>query len=163
MWATPTLFVNTDAGSARTPGAGLRHNWGMSGRPRTPSSDKPRTPLAQRVQDLRLALPMTQVDLAAAVGVSRAHIGKVETGDDSIGAATLHALAVIFGVSMDYLWTGKHPSPPPPSRGRLVDEIEQLAILDLWQSIPRSERARVMRMIAAASDPEPSVDLPPAG
>lgn len=130
----------------------------MSGRPRTPSSDKPRTPFARRVQELRLQHKMTQVDLAVAVGLTRAHIAKIETGDDSASAASLAALAHIFGTSMDFLYRGAHPRPPAPTVGRVVDQPEELAVLDLWRAIPADHRARVIRMIAAAAEPEPPAD-----
>jgi transcriptional regulator with XRE-family HTH domain len=42
------------------------------------------------------------------------------------------------------------PGTPPSSR--LVNDPEQLAVLDLWLSIPRRDRMRVMRMIQAAAD-----------
>jgi len=101
--------------------------------------------------ELRQERGLTQEELALEAGVSRGHIAKIETGGDGPGVETLQALAVYFGVSMDYLKTGAHPT-TPPGAGRFIDDVQQLKILDLWEAIPRSERPRVMRMILAAAE-----------
>lgn len=119
--------------------------------PRSPVAGKSRSPLALRVQALRLERGLTQVELAVESGVSRSHIAKIETGDDSAGLATLQSLASFFGVSMDYLQTGEHAA-PPPTQGRLVQDPEQMAWLQLWEAIPADQRLRVARMVKAAAD-----------
>lgn len=125
----------------------------MSGSPRKPRANKKRSPLGERVLALRLERGLTQVELATEAGVTRAHVAKIETGGDAPGRETLQALSVFFGVSMDYLQTGAHPAPLPQG-GRFVQDPEEIAILDLWDSIPEAERPRIARMLrAAAVDP----------
>jgi hypothetical protein len=80
----------------------------------------------------------------------------MESGGDIAGRASLQALAVYFGVSMDWLQTGAHPT-PPPQHGRFVQDPEQIAVLDIWDAIPRNERPRIANMLrAAALDPAKS-------
>lgn len=153
MWDMPALNVNGCAGRSRTNNVGSSHNADMARKPRRPA-DLERTPLARRVLELRHQRGLSQVDLAAEAGVSRAHIAKIETGADAPGRETLHALAVYFGVSMDELQAGLGRS-PAPQQGRFVKDAEQLAILDLWEAIPKSERPRIARMIRAAADDPP--------
>lgn len=156
MWDIPALEVKPVVAPAHTKPVGSPYNLGMTSKPRRPA-EKQRTPLARRIQALRLNRNLTQVELAVEAGVSRGHIAKIETGGDTAGLDTLQALATYFGVSMDYLQTGTHPAPSPEA-GRFVNDPEQLAILDMWEAIPKAERPRVARMIrAAALDPAQAV------
>ena len=93
--------------------------------------------MAQRLRDLRLAGGLTQMELAVELGISRAHLAKMETGEDPPGRDLLESVAKFFRVSMDYLQTGRADA---PQQGRFVQDAEQLALLDLWDSIPASER-----------------------
>jgi len=155
VWDIPSLVVNRIEGETRTRSEGPRHNPVMS-KPRVPRLDIRRTPLAQRLVDLRLERGLTQAELAEAAGISRAHLGKMESGGDIAGRASLQALAVFFGVSMDWLQSGSHPAPSPQD-GRLVQDPEQIAVLDIWEAIPRNERPRIANMLrAAALDPAKS-------
>lgn len=73
---------------------------------------------AQRLKRLRLAKG-SQVKVADEIGISRAHLAKMETGGDLPGRETLQALATYFGVTMDYLQTGQQaPSPDLFNGGR---------------------------------------------
>jgi transcriptional regulator with XRE-family HTH domain len=152
----PSLTVKQLVGSSPTRIEGCRHTQGMP-KPRTPRLDKVRTPLAHRLVQLRIDRELTQIEVADAVGISRAHLGKIEAGRDMPGREVLEALANFFGVSMDWVQSGLHPTPPTPQGGRLVKDLEQLKVLDLWESIPADERPRVARMLlAAAMDPAKS-------
>lgn len=119
----------------------------MSQGPRRNVRDRQRGPLGGRVRDLRLARCLTQVELAVEVGVSRAHIAKMETGDPP-GREVLHALATLFAVSMEFLQSGIFEA---PKQGRFVEDAEQLALLDLWAAIPPAERPRIARMLKASA------------
>lgn len=104
--------------------------------------------LGQRVRDLRLAKGVTQVELAVEIGVSRAHIAKIETGSHPPGREALAALARFFGVTMEFLQSGTTAA---PKGGRFVEDMEELAWLDLWRAIPVAERPRIVRMLRAAA------------
>jgi transcriptional regulator with XRE-family HTH domain len=123
-------------------------------KPRVPRADKQRSPFAQRAVQLRVERGMTQAQVADAVGISRAHLGKIEAGWDMPGRSVLEALAVFFGVSMDWLQNGLDSLPPSPKGGRVVRDAEQLALIDLWEAIPAAHRPLLARMLrAAAVDP----------
>ena len=66
----------------------------------------PATTLAIRIRALRRAAKLAQADLSAAVGVSRSHLAKIETGQDRPGLALLTAIAAHFNVSLDWLSSG---------------------------------------------------------
>lgn len=155
LWDNLTAAVNGDPGSncknvlaSRTTTLESPDIAAMGTKPRQPKPGVRRGAIGQRLHDLRVARGLTQVELAAEVGISRAHIAKIETGGDPPGREVLHAIAQFFGVSMDFLQTG---ASLPPKPGRFVDRADQLAILDLWEAIPESERPRIIRLIRAAA------------
>src|SRR4051812_29764984 len=55
--------------------------------------------LGQRVQDLRLARGLTQDQLAAATGIHRVSMNKLEHGKTDIGISNVTALARALGVT----------------------------------------------------------------
>lgn len=55
--------------------------------------------IGQRMLARRLALGMTQEQIADAVGVSATEIGRYEKGIDHISASRLHEIAILMGVS----------------------------------------------------------------
>lgn len=120
----------------------------MSHGPRQSRKKINRGGMGERVRDLRLSRNLTQMELAVEAGVSRAHVAKIEGGARPPGRDTLHAIAQFFGVTMDFLQSG---SAETPDRRRIVDRPDQLALLELWDAIPESERARVIRLIRAAA------------
>lgn len=148
FWDIPSSDVNGPEGDAHaiicessTPGP-------MVQGPRKSREGIKRSPLAQRLRDLRVAAGLTQVDLAVELDVSRASIGKFETDGDKPGRDMLVLIAKFFGVSVDYLLTGRSEA---PENGRFVDRADELALLDLWNAIPEDERPRIMRLIRAAA------------
>lgn len=66
--------------------------------------DLVRQALGERVRELRRAAGLTQIDVATAVGMSRATIIRVEAGDHDIAASRLPALAVALGVDVGALF-----------------------------------------------------------
>ena len=120
----------------------------MTNGPRRSRRERQRGPIGDRVRDLRLARGLTQMELAVEVGLSRAHIAKIEVGERPPGRDALHAIATFFAVSMDFLQAGTAQT---PENGRFVEDADQLALLDLWESIPPKERPRIARMLRAAA------------
>lgn len=116
--------------------------------PRQSHRVKKRGPFGQRLRELRLARDITQMELAVEIGTSRSHVASLETGADTPGRETLHALATFFGVTMDFLQSGIADT---PKNGRFVQDADQLALLALWDLIPASERPRIARMLRAAA------------
>ena len=63
--------------------------------------------LGARIAALRRSQGMSQGQLAQKLGVSSSAVGMYEQGRREPAAATLVALSACFGVSTDYLLTGK--------------------------------------------------------
>ena len=77
--------------------------------------------LGARIAALRRSRDMSQEQLAKVLGISPSAVGMYEQGRREPSAATLVAIATLFGVSTDYLLTGK------PS------QTEEAVILQLLQ------------------------------
>ena len=67
----------------------------------------------ERLFDLRRQAGLSQEELANLVGVTRQAVQKWEAGTSRPDMDNLVSLAEYFQVSLDYLVTGKEPSPPP--------------------------------------------------
>ena len=65
--------------------------------------------LGTRIAALRKRTGMSQAELAKRLRISASAVGMYEQGRREPGADMLVALAEAFGVSTDYLLTGKHP------------------------------------------------------
>lgn len=96
--AFPHPKSTPNAGWSRTSHVGKRHYRDM---------DTPQT-MGARLRSLRLSREPrpTQEEVAAAVGMSRAHLAKIEKDQDAPGRSFLQALATYYGVTMDYLQSG---------------------------------------------------------
>ena len=93
---------------------------------------------ARSLESLRLARGWTQRQLADASGLTQSAVSNYLKGTRSPGADELHALSTVLGVTMDFLWTGKPPSPAAldaakhdeairqEERDRLVGKLEAL-------------------------------------
>lgn len=66
--------------------------------------------LGTRIAALRKQTGMSQAELAKHLRISASAVGMYEQGRREPGADMLVALAEAFGVSTDYLLTGKHPT-----------------------------------------------------
>jgi len=70
------------------------------------SKEAPRT-LGQRIKQRRLALGLTQQELAEVLGFTPQHISAIEQDQRVPSLASLVKLAEHLGVTVDYLATGK--------------------------------------------------------
>lgn len=61
----------------------------------------------KRIQKLRKNMGLTQEQLAGKLNISVSNLGKVETGYSGVSIDLLIEMAVLFGVSTDYILTGK--------------------------------------------------------
>lgn len=84
--------------------------------------------IGQRIAALRKNAQLSQAELARALGVSPSAVGMYEQGRREPSAAGLVALARIFGVTTDYLLTGK-PSQPSDAEvlAKMVGSLVDLA------------------------------------
>jgi len=72
------------------------------------SADKGRRVLGQRIRELRRARAATQADLAAAAGIGRVTLARIEAGVQSPNLATLEALARALQVEFAELVSPDH-------------------------------------------------------
>lgn len=86
--------------------------------------------LGPRIAALRRNAGWSQAELAAKLGVSPSAIGMYEQGRREPAVDTLVALAELFGVSTDYLLTGKTQSAPEAA---LVGQALQRALTEADQ------------------------------
>ncbi len=91
--------------------------------------------LGTRIAVLRREQGMSQGKLAAILGVSPSAIGMYEQGRREPSGALLVSLSRIFGVSTDYLLTGK---PSHPTDQQILDRV-------LASRLERVERHMALR------------------
>lgn len=113
--------------------------------------------MGQRILDLRVARGLTQIQLATETGVSRAHIGKMETGGDPPGREVLSKLAQYFRVSMDFLQSGGDSPVASPADPPSYDS-ETHSLLTLWSEASPSVRAEVLRLLRASAANQALID-----
>ncbi|MBP3376665.1 MAG: helix-turn-helix transcriptional regulator [Clostridia bacterium] len=73
--------------------------------------------IGQRISELRRRASLSQEYVAEKIGVSRQAVSKWETDASAPDTYNLIALAELFGVSVEYLATGKTPIPEPTQHG----------------------------------------------
>lgn len=61
------------------------------------------TALGLALRDARLSRGLTQLELAAAIGLNRAHLGHVEQGRRNATYRTLSSIAAALGVPLQHL------------------------------------------------------------
>ncbi len=85
----------------------------------------PQRAFGDRIRELRLAVGMTQEDLAERCGLFRTYMSRIETGKANPTLTMIHALADSLGVSVPALFgvtVEAKPAvraPTRPSRGRV--------------------------------------------
>ncbi|KAF1703087.1 transcriptional regulator [Pseudoxanthomonas suwonensis] len=82
--------------------------------------DSDRVEMGERLRLAREYVGLTQEEVAAALGVSRPAVTKMEAGARKVQSTELSALARLYRRSMEYLLTGIEPASSAP---------EQLAFL----------------------------------
>lgn len=83
--------------------------------------------LGARIAALRRRMGMSQAELARRLRVSASAIGMYEQGRRQPAADTLVALGGVFGVSVDYLLTGKASGPESQAVDELVSQAMETA------------------------------------
>ena len=112
--------------------------------------------IGQRIAVLRKNAGMSQAALARTLRVSPSAVGMYEQGRREPSAATLVALSRIFGVTTDYLLTGR-PGQPQDAEvlsrmvASLVDQTEQR--LEPRKDRPFSRQELALLFTAMLSEP----------
>ncbi|WP_264786266.1 helix-turn-helix domain-containing protein [Gluconobacter cerinus] len=123
MWDIPTIGVNRNVGKSRPRNPLFGQNPSMK-----------TSNLQSRLRTLREQKGLTQAAAAVEIGISRAHLTKIETGADAPGRATLVAIANYFDVSLDWLTSGNGNMKP----ARALNAGEA-ALLDAYRRMPETE------------------------
>ena len=95
---------------------------------------------------LRKRLGLTQAALAAEIGVARSTIASIENGTDLPGRETLTAFADFFQVPLDQLRV-RSVSPRLPRSGEIIEDLDELAVLNLWRRLTPEQRDLFKHMI----------------
>lgn len=133
-----------NVGTSRPQNVGVCHKTVVSQQPETFST---------RLKRLREARG-TQVVVAADIGISRAHLAKMETAKDMPGRDTLQALATYFNVTMDYLQCGGD-APPPDLSDDAEDRLDKLRMDQIWTSLGRPERKFLLSQLGGLARDNP--------
>jgi transcriptional regulator with XRE-family HTH domain len=118
---------------------------GASGHPgrmlKAAGTERERREIGRRIALRRGELRLTQADLAAQIDISRSHLAKIETGDDSASLAVFSAIADALHISLDDLrslstepdaverrqWARAYDSLDPAFRRALIDQAAKIA------------------------------------
>ena len=72
--------------------------------------------IAWNLRGRRVALGLSQEEMALRAGIDRAYVGRVERAKENITVATLEALAVVLNIHVGQLFTPVPPDAAPPPR-----------------------------------------------
>ncbi|RUT25987.1 hypothetical protein C0V97_09135 [Asaia sp. W19] len=100
--------------------------------------------MGARIRELRKARKQSQVDVAAALDISRSHLAEIEGGKHP-GFATFVEIAHYFAVSLDYLYSGSSPGSQDISRFP-VEEAEK-TLIDFWRSLSDNEKDLLLNLL----------------
>jgi transcriptional regulator with XRE-family HTH domain len=106
--------------------------------------------VATRLRERRLALGLTQQQLAERIGSSAQRVHKYETGGNRVWAGRLFQLAEVLGVGVGYFFAGLEPeaagvaaAPVPAERQRAL-----LALARDFARLPAQEHREVLCQLA---------------
>ena len=102
-----------------------------------------RAEFGARLKALRKQHGIIQKELAAKIGIQRAQLNKYESGINAPPLEKIARIAVIFGVSVDYLVTGHQPDPASVSNPRLIERLKAMT------SFTSDDQDAVLRLIDA--------------
>ena len=99
--------------------------------------------LGQRIKDLRKSHGWTMKELAAQISVGTTHINKYEAGIHAPPVEKLAQLSALFGVSVDYLITGRQPDNQPITSMPLLERFRAL------ENVPADDQTTIVNVIDA--------------
>jgi transcriptional regulator with XRE-family HTH domain len=131
--------------------SGLMMAGARAGRPRPQEVDRH---VGAKVRERRLALGLTQQQLAELVGTTYQQAHKYEKGVNRISAGRLHALARALGVDVGYFYEGLgsgEPARPTAQQRRMIELARSFAVLPRRQQEALAELARVLAGVEEAA------------
>ena len=131
--------------------SGLMMAGARAGRPRPQEVDRH---VGAKVRERRLALGLTQQQLAELVGTTYQQAHKYEKGVNRISAGRLHALARALGVDIGYFYEGLgsgEPARPTARQRQMLELARSFAVLPRRQQEALAEMARVLAGVEEAA------------
>src|SRR3954468_18129098 len=126
---------------------------GRRGRPRAEDIDRH---VGARLHARRIALGLTQQELAARIGIAYQQAHKYEKGANRVSAGRLHALARALGVEVGYFFEGLgEPARPTAEQRMLLNWAQSFARLPRRQQEALTEMARALAGAEAEAPPAP--------
>ena len=110
--------------------------------------------VARRMRERRLALGLTQQQVAGALGIIYQQAHKYEKGHNRISAGRLHALARALGVEPGYFFEGLgsgEPARPTAQQRRMLELARSFAALPRRQQEALTELARALAGVEEAA------------
>ena len=102
-----------------------------------------RAAVGSRIKDLRKARGWTMKELAVRLGVGPTHLNKYESGLHAPPLEKLTQLADLFGVTVDYLVTGRQPDQQPLHNLHLLERFRAL------EAAPPDDQSTAVNVIDA--------------
>jgi transcriptional regulator with XRE-family HTH domain len=131
--------------------SGLMMAGARAGRPRPQEVDRH---VGAKVRERRLALGLTQQQLAELVGTTYQQAHKYEKGVNRISAGRLHALARALGVDIGYFYEGLgsgEPARPTARQRRMIELTRSFAVLPRRQQEALAALARALAGVEEAA------------
>lgn len=108
--------------------------------------------VGRRIKQRRMAMGMTQTELANAVGVSFQQVQKYETGFNRVSASRLFEIAEHLQVNLSFFWAGlKSDYALKDDADPLVaSDASEAAMLSAYRECPEGARASLVEIAQAA-------------
>lgn len=106
--------------------------------------------IGARIRQARLAKGLTQVELAVAIGVSRAHLTNAERGKVGLALDKLSSTASETGTTVGWLIGEASPADP-----------EEAQLLTAFRALEQRDRGPAVRVLQSLRRDDPSVILAP--
>lgn len=101
--------------------------------------------LGERIQQLRKEKRLTQAALASNIGVSVAQLTRYETQGVQPNAEALKRMAMVFGISIDFLVNGTVEQ----KAENALTNAKMLSLFKQVESMPEEDRTVVFKLIEA--------------
>ena len=110
--------------------------------------------VAARLRERRVALGLSQQQLAELVGITYQQAHKYETGANRVAAGRLHALARALEVEPAYFYEGLgsgEPTRPTARQRQMIELARNFTVLPRRQQVALAEMARALAGVEEAA------------
>lgn len=97
--------------------------------------------LGSRVKSLRESMNMTQQALGDIVKLHGSNIGRIENGKVFPTSDVILKMSIYFGVSCDWLLTGKNANP------QICDNADELSFIHLYKKLSSKDKADIQELM----------------